>query len=75
MKRTLLRNRPRERQAAKRVVPPEPGEHRDGRQSNPNQREHWLPDRAWRGLLPAALFIHGPGLLGLLLLTRNDRTP
>jgi hypothetical protein len=38
-------------------------------------RERWLPERAWRGLLPAALLIHGPGLVGLLLLARRERSP
>ena len=34
-------------------------------------REHWLPQRGWRALLPAALLIHGPGVVGLLLLARG----
>ena len=33
-------------------------------------RERWLPRTAWRALWPAALLVHGPGLVGLLLLTR-----
>lgn len=32
-------------------------------------REQWLPPRAWRGLLPVALFLHGPGLLALLFVS------
>jgi hypothetical protein len=34
-------------------------------------RENWLPAAAWRGLWPAALLVHGPGLVGLVLLTRR----
>jgi hypothetical protein len=34
------------------------------------RRERWLPQTAWRGLWPAALLVHGPGLVGLLLLTQ-----
>ena len=33
-------------------------------------RERWLPRTAWRALWPAALLVHGPGLVGLLLLAR-----
>ena len=36
-------------------------------------RERWLPRRAWRAVLPAALLIHGPGLIGLLLLASRRR--
>ena len=32
-------------------------------------RERWLPRTAWRALWPAALLVHGPGLVGLLFLT------
>jgi hypothetical protein len=34
-------------------------------------RERWITARGWRALLPAALAIHGPGLVGLLLLSRR----
>ena len=33
--------------------------------------EQWIPPRAWRAVLPVALLIHGPGLIGLLLLARR----
>ena len=33
-------------------------------------RERWLSRTAWRALWPAALLVHGPGLVGLLLLAR-----
>ena len=36
-------------------------------------REQWISPRARRALLPAALLIHGPGLIGLLLLVRRNR--
>ena len=35
--------------------------------------ERWIPPRAWRAVLPAALLIHGPGLVGLLLLASRRR--
>ena len=35
--------------------------------------ERWIPARAWRAVLPAALLIHGPGLVGLLLLASRRR--
>ena len=34
-------------------------------------REHWISQAAWRGVVPAALFIHGPALIGLLILSRR----
>ena len=34
-------------------------------------RERWLPGSAARMLLPTALLIHGPGLFGVLLLSRS----
>jgi hypothetical protein len=33
-------------------------------------REHWLPRRALLSTWPAAVFIHGPGLLGIFALAR-----
>ena len=33
-------------------------------------REHWLSRRAQWGTLPAALLLHGPGIVGVLLLAR-----
>ena len=35
--------------------------------------EQWISARAWRAVLPAALLIHGPGLVGLLLLASRRR--